>query len=351
MNPKRLRVGRVPKGRGGFRGEGGGFTLVELLVVIAIIGILIALLLPAVQAAREAARRSSCVNNLKQIGLATQNFVQVRGQFPAGDPQKVCPTHPSVGAFLYRWSSLAMITPYMEQFNVYQALNMNVPLYTYTGSNPGPGYNVAPDNVAPVSSVIPLFLCPSDTERKVDEFYGPTNYMACWGSGVPPWTIYTTAATDGVYYESSATRFADITDGTNNTALGSESTLWRGGTATTLTAENAREVMVSTRTMPISEATCSTIGASVQTSNNGRWADGWPRYSGYDHYLVPNSQVPDCAVVSPMRALWKAARSRHPGGVNLLLCDGSVRFVGDTVDRDTWHALGSRNGGEVFQPF
>jgi len=328
-----------------------GFTLVELLVVIAIIGILIALLLPAVQAAREAARRSSCTNKLKQIGLAMHNFHDVRGQFPAGDPEKVCPTYPSVGAFLYRWSWLAMITPYMEQYNVYKSLNMDVPLYTYNGSNSGPGYNVHPDNLGPVSGIIPLFLCPSDTEKKVDELYGPTNYMSCWGSGMPPWTVHEATQTDGVFYANSTTRFADITDGTTNTAMASESTLWPGGSVSGLTAENARDVMVSLRSLPLDETRCSQIGASASTSRNGRWADGWPRYSGYDHYLGPNSSVPDCGVVSPMRGLWKAARSRHPGGVNLILCDGSVRFAGDSVDRDTWHALGSRNGGETSKPF
>ena len=147
------------------------------------------------------------------------------------------------------------------------------------------------------------------------------------------------------------TRFADITDGTSNTAMTSESTFWPGGSATSLTAENAQHVMVSLRSLPLSETRCSAIGSSVQTSRNGRWADGWPRYSGYDHYLGPDSSVPDYAVVSPMRGLWKAARSRHPGGVNLLLCDGSVRFIGDTINLDTWHWLGSRNGGEVLGEF
>jgi len=183
----------------------------------------------------------------------------------------------------------------------------------------------------------------------VDPLYGPTNYVCCWGSGVPPWTVHSATETDGVFYTSSATRFADITDGTSNTAMASESTFWPGGDATglKLTAQNARDVMVSLKSLPIDETVCSAVGASVQTSRDGRWADGWPRYSGYDHYLGPNSAIPDCAVVSPMRALWKAARSRHPGGVNLLLCDGSVRFTSDTVNRDAWHALGSRNRGEV----
>ncbi len=103
-----------------------------------------------------------------------------------------------------------------------------MPLYTYSGPQAGPGYDVHPDNLEPVSGIIPLFLCPSDTERKVDESYGPTDYMACWGSGVPPWTVRFTSETDGVFYANSTTRFADITDVTSNTAMTSESTLWLG---------------------------------------------------------------------------------------------------------------------------
>ncbi|MCY2994404.1 MAG: DUF1559 domain-containing protein [Planctomycetota bacterium] len=324
-----------------------GFTLVELLVVIAVIGILVALLLPAIQMAREAARRAECSNKLKQIGVAMHNFHSSHNHFPCGDPQKVCPTYPGVGAFLYRWSPLAMITPHMEQASIYNALNFDVPLYTFSGPNSGPGYNVHPDNVETVSHALKMFLCPSDNERKIDDLYGPTNYLSCWGSGMPPWTVHTASATDGVFYADSHTRFADLLDGTSNTAMSSESTLWPSGTAGTLTSQNMRDVMVSFTTLPLDETKCSTLGSSVQTSRNGRWADGWPRYSGYDHYLAPNSPVPDCAVVSPMRALWKAARSRHPGGVNLLLCDGSLRFVSDSIDLQTWRALGSRNSGEA----
>ena len=327
------------------------FTLIELLVVIAIIGLLISLLLPAVQAAREAARRASCLNNLKQIGLALQNRYESHVQFPCGDPQKASPDYPDIPARLYRWSPHAMITPYMEEYNVYQALNLDVPLYGHTGEYRGPGYGVHPDNMEPVSHMVKPFLCPSDIKRVVDDRFGPTNYKSCWGSGVPPWTIYTNSQTDGVFYEDSQTRFADITDGTSNTAMFSESTLGTGESGATLTAENTADVVVSLRTLPLSEAACSVIGSSVSTARGARWVDGWPRYSGYDHYLVPNSKIPDCSVVSPMRGLWQAARSRHPGGVNLLLCDGSVRFIGDSIDSEIWRALGSRNGGEVLGEF
>jgi prepilin-type N-terminal cleavage/methylation domain-containing protein/prepilin-type processing-associated H-X9-DG protein len=330
------------------------FTLIELLVVIAIIGILIALLLPAVQAAREAARRSSCRNNLKQIGLALHNFHDSRKEFPAGHPYKVCPAYPNVHAFLYRWSPHAMITPYMEQYNIYKALNLEVPLYTYSGPQCGPGYDVHPGNLEPVSHMIKPVLCPSDLERAIDEGFGPTNYVSCWGSGVPPWTVHTTSETDGVFYNDSETRFADVTDGTSNTAMFSESTLWPGGDASTLTPHNMADVTVTFRSSTVSalsEDLCSSVGSSVHAFRNARWVDGWPTRSGYDHRLSPNSPVPDCARVSPMRELWKAARSRHPGGVNLLLCDGSVRFIGETIDLQTWHALGSRNGNEVLGEF
>ena len=326
----------------------GAFTLVELLVVIAIIGLLIALLLPAVQAVREAARRMQCTNNLKQLGLGAHNHHDSHRRFAAGDPQKSCPDYRDIPARLYRWSSLAMLTPYLEQSNVYRSLNLDVPLYGHDGaSQKGPGFGVHTDNQEPVSRIVNLFYCPSDQGRKIDEAYGPTNYRACWGSGTEPWIVYTAATTDGVFYEGSSTRFADITDGTSNTALYSESTLGPGGSAT-LTEDNAGVVMVSLRSPPMNAETCSVLRASADTSRGARWVDGWPRYSGYDHGLTPNSRTPDCAVVSPMRALWVAARSRHPGGVNVLLCDGSVRFVGATIDAATWHALGSRNGGEVL---
>jgi len=331
-----------------------GFTLVELLVVIAIIGVLVALLLPAVQAAREAARRTECNNHLKQIGIAMQNFHGSQGRFPAGHPHQVCPSHPQVLAFHYRWSPHAMITPYMEQYNIYEDLNFDVPLYTFVGPQSGPGYNVHPDNAEPVSRLVKPFLCPSDSERRVDEEFGPTNYTSCWGSGMPPFTVHTASETDGVFYDNSETRFADILDGTSNTAMFSESTLARAGAATRLSPENLGDVIVSFRSGSVSALTeqlCSTIGSDTNTFRNARWVDGWPTRTGYDHRLPPNSPIPDCARVSPMAELWKAARSRHPGGVNLLLCDGSVRFVGNHIDRETWHALGSRNGGEPLTRF
>jgi len=330
------------------------FTLVELLVVIAIIGILISLLLPAVQAAREAARRASCLNNLKQIGLALQNFHDSHGEFPVGSPSKSCAGYTQIPAWQYRWSPLAMLTPYIEQYNVYRSLNLDVPLYGHTGVYYGPGEGVHPDNQVPVSQVIPFFYCPSDKEQKVQPEFGTTNYLGCWGRSEP--TSGGTAAfdTDGLFNNKYAVRFADITDGTSNTAAFSESLLGPSGSSLmghTLTEENKELVMVQLWSPPISEANCSVIGSPASAFRGARWADGFVLYSAYYHWRPPNSGVPDCGVVRPIRALWIAARSRHPGGVNVAFCDGSVRFISDSIDLETWRALGSRNGGEVSGQF
>ena len=149
-----------------------GFTLIELLVVMAILGILLALLLPAVQAARESARRVACQNNLKQLGIALQHHESARGEFPTGSESHQDPAAPSTPYGFYRWSALAHLLPYLENTAAYDSLNLSLPLY-------GANLQVTPANQPGVAVTISAFLCPSDQQTPVSPGFGPTNYATC----------------------------------------------------------------------------------------------------------------------------------------------------------------------------
>jgi prepilin-type N-terminal cleavage/methylation domain-containing protein/prepilin-type processing-associated H-X9-DG protein len=334
-----------------------GFTLIELLVVMAIIAILIGLLLPAVQKVREAANRTKCTNNLKQIGLATLNYEFTKKSLPPG---------------AYTWDAYfgpqALILPYIEQANLYQQFDLTI--------DPYHGTNATVDQQRPT-----LFVCPSEVYLNpptTDIPRGWDNYHANCGSWVG-----TAKSWDGVFgypakgngvHEAALTppkfspfpslnamRIPDIKDGTSNTVMYSE--VSNGPQS----GESNRKIdcFLAPQAIPMTSAAAaqSTLKAFdwktaslIPYSSPGPywrlrgnpWSEGSAFKGWYNHILPPNSPcwVPSnqdfWQIVSP-------ASSYHTGGVNVCLCDGSVRFVADDVDPTVWLAAGTRSGGETAQ--
>ena len=327
-----------------------GVTLVEILVVFAIIGILVGVLLPAVQQAREAARRTSCINNLRQIGLAILNHESARSRFPIGAESREWTAQPNWPHQFFRWSVLAHLTPFYEQEQILRSLDLSVPLYT--GFSPE---DIAPQNKPIVRLTIPLFLCPSDRGASLSPVFGPTNYAACTGNGAGGGTPF---EANGLFFINSRIKTKDIRDGLSKTVAFSESILGNGPQATSDRAYADPVVAYCfTFFVPLTETRCQRATSWNFTDLRGfSWANGEYRTTAYNHYRGPNASEIDCIGVE-MSSLdktkqyagygWRTARSWHPGGVNVLTADGSVHFTPDAVDPLVWQSLSTRAGGEV----
>ncbi len=337
-----------------------GFTLIELLVVIAIIGVLIALLLPAVQAAREAARRSQCTNNLKQIGLALHNYHSATDALPPSG-QAFANEYPQLGWAHgpQNFSMKVRLLPYLESGNAYNTVNFNVTaIWGVENASCIDGFSI---NRTIRQTKISSYSCPSDMNDpgqndpqlpgvSYPENYGLNRYNTDWfNSGIS-------------YYQGHDGRvnrtrnFATISDGLSSTAAFSEWVKGKGRDPANNAAQDGLnmtyQIPGGVTTFPQGERDADfKLAGLCQASSQRSWdfkGEVWTmsdsgRGGGYYHIQPPNRKACNAAGQETLIG----ASSYHPGGVNVLLMDGSVKFIKSGINIRTWHALGTIDWGEV----
>jgi prepilin-type N-terminal cleavage/methylation domain-containing protein/prepilin-type processing-associated H-X9-DG protein len=332
-----------------------GFTLIELLVVIGVLGILIGLALPAVQAAREAARRALCQNNLHQLGLALHNYDASFGSFP---PARLLGPG---GAGGLPWEStyyglhsvqLRMLGQ-LDRQDLYNATNWLVSTW------PVDTWGAAPDqamaglnaiNNTVIMSNVSMFVCPSDPEpiaRSCNSYRGNAGIGPQWGTSAE-----FPDSGNGLFEEIGTVSPARVTDGLSHTAAFSERLM---GSARVSGADPRRDYFIWSQVSYTADETLlacqidSTLLPDIAFTASGQyWFWTGRERSLYTHTQTPNGRIPDCLAKNSLPAIGIAtARSWHPNGVNVLMGDGSSRFVADGISMQVWRGMGSRNGGEL----
>ena len=348
-----------------------GFTLVELLVVIAIIGILIGMLLPAVQAVRAAARRTSCANNMRQVSLAIHNYESALNQLPENQvgPGAMTANSGEYGSGYYSW--MVPLLPNLELSNVRDLLDLSI------NNGDGDDYRVSSDhpNAVAVNTLIETFLCPSDIpNRENSQLLGsanpaPSNYVANAG-----WPSYTTGIEgersgnnlfNGViplrhpsanveWHGTGKVGFKSITDGLSNTAMLSERLIQQANNAAAIENGDKRlqslHVLKRNDPLPtIARQMASSHTHLFESAHLGRsWSSGSPHVAPtYMHVQSPNGVMGHYTNSLDEGDFVITPSSNHAGGVNMGMADGSMRFVADTVDPKIWWAIGGRNDGRI----
>ncbi len=371
-----------------------GFTLIELLVVIAIIAILVSLLLPAVQQAREAARKAQCQNNLKQLGLAAHNYHSTYKVFPMGAGETQLD---GAAGNDYRLSAFPPLTPYLDQTALWNEISkpLNVDLNSSgqrvarTASNPWPAMGPRPNTTTypPWGSQNPTLLCPSDGSDDANSL-GDTNYAVNWGDNATGVADEGRPSDDGrgAFRVRRNLSLADMRDGTVNTLLFGEigrddgSRPYQGAVLRTSASRSSFDETTgaSNPAVCVTEAAKSdtpghyanslSVSGDLRTDRGQTWSMADCQLTGFTTILPPNG--PSCAANG--NKVWEeaivSAGSYHSGGAQFVLCDGSVKFISETINADTdglgfgnvaagrspygvWGALGTRNGGEVVDEF
>src|SRR5262245_10326495 len=331
-----------------------GFTLIELLVVIAIIGLLVALLLPAVQSAREAGRRAQCTNNLKQIGLALHGYEATAGSLPptlviTGSGGAVTWTN-AIGAHM-------RILQFAEQAAVFNTINFDSQLYT-------------PPNTTATGTRLALVVCPSESKITFTHSTGGTMSVCNYGFCTGDWFVWggtgDTRKNRSAFGPNQSRRWAEFQDGLSNTLLLSEAkayqTFYRD-CPTGLANVNNPEVIPPPNADPYAVVPEYRSGVcAFRTEGHNEWPESGTHHIGFTTAWPPNKRISggpngeyaDLDITSRREKIGGptfaaiTSRSHRPGGVTALLGDGSVRFVKSSIDGRTWRALGSVAGGEVI---
>lgn len=321
------------------------FTLVELLVVIAIIGVLVALLLPAVQFARESARRASCGNNLKQITLAVHSFEFTNKGLPSSFKPAYDPSGKVSG-----WSAQSQVLPYLEEGNKFAFLNFDIP---YSQQIPMP--NSSPPMRVPALK-IPMLLCPSETRatQKFDSAGQPAHFPLNYACNMGTWLVYdpvTNMSGRGAFQHFVPVSDATIPDGRSNTFCFGEVRAYSSG---------YRNAAIPNAPPPTLANVCSYGGTFRADSEHVEWVDGKVHETGFTTTFGPNAKTicniggqdylcdwinqTEGGTIATSAAV--TSRSFHPNGVMVSLLDGSVKFIHNSIDVSLWQALSTRDGNE-----